>query len=288
MAAREAGKPGHVRRLDQRIGRHLGQQAGDARTMFGKDPLDRGTVENIAQKNVIGWRGGEFFQDGDGVKIEPAELDPEGAAARGLQLRQGAECGIDCVHAAVGQEEVGLGRRGKGPTEVTLHLGDAVAEAKRHLRRAFHAAAETDLFLANSGMNAIYAAFRALSELQAARGRTLWIQLGWLYLDTIAILKKFSAAPADYVFLRDVFDRAAIERVFAEHGPRIAGLLTEVPTNPLIQTPDVPWLAGLARRHGAALILDPSVASPFAVDLLSHGDVATASLTKYTASDGDI
>jgi len=170
----------------------------------------------------------------------------------------------------------------------TLFHGDAVAEVKRHLRRAFPAAAETDLFLANSGMNAIYAAFRALSELQAARGRTLWIQLGWLYLDTIAILKKFSAAPADYVFLRDVFDRAAIERVFAEHGPRIAGLLTEVPTNPLIQTPDVPWLAGLARRHGAALILDPSVASPFAVDLLSHGDVATASLTKYTASDGDI
>ena len=34
-------------------------------------------------------------------------------------------------------------------------------------------------------MNAIYAAFRASAALQQARGRTVWLQLGWLYLDTI-------------------------------------------------------------------------------------------------------
>jgi len=169
-----------------------------------------------------------------------------------------------------------------------LFAGDAAAEIRRQVRPAFPTAGAPDLFLANSGMNAVYASFRALTELQAARGRTLWIQLGWLYLDTIAILKNFTAAPGDYLYLRDVFDRAAIERVFAEHGPRIAGLLTEVPTNPLLQTPDVPWLAALARRHGAALILDPSLVSAFNADLLPHADIVTASLTKYTASEGDI
>ncbi|HSY53401.1 MAG TPA: PLP-dependent transferase [Opitutaceae bacterium] len=169
-----------------------------------------------------------------------------------------------------------------------LFAGDATAEVKRHLSRAFPAAGDADLFLASSGMNAIYAAFRALSELQAGYGRTVWIQLGWLYLDTIAILKKFTAAPGDYIYARDVFDREALERLFAEHGPRIAGLVTEVPTNPLIQTPDLPWLAALARRHGAALILDPSTASAFNVDLLPHADVVVTSLTKYTASEGDV
>ncbi|MGA3007202.1 MAG: PLP-dependent transferase [Opitutaceae bacterium] len=169
-----------------------------------------------------------------------------------------------------------------------LFAGDAEAEVINHLRRAFPTASGGDLFLANSGANAIYAAFRALSELQAGYGRTLWIQFGWLYLDTMAVLKKFALAPEDYVHVRDVFDRPALERLFAEHGRRIAGVVTEVPNNPLIQTPDVPWLAALARHHGAALILDPSIASAFNVNLLPHADAVTTSLTKYTASEGDV
>ncbi|HEV8073223.1 MAG TPA: PLP-dependent transferase, partial [Opitutaceae bacterium] len=168
-----------------------------------------------------------------------------------------------------------------------LFPGDAAAEVKRHLRPAFPGAGDDDLFPASSGMNAVYAAFRALAELQAGYGRTVWIQLGWLYLDTISILKKFTA-PGDYIYASDVFDRAAIERLFTEHGRRIAGIITEVPTNPLIQTPDLPWLVALARRHGATLILDPTVASAFNVNLLPYADVVTTSLTKYAASEGDV
>jgi len=146
----------------------------------------------------------------------------------------------------------------------------------------------TDLLLANCGMNAIYAAFRAAAELQATRGRTLWVQFGWLYLDTIAILKKFTAAPGDYIYVSDVFDRAAIERLFADHGDRIAGIFSEVPTNPLIQTPDVPWLTALARRHGALVLLDPSVNSVFNLEVLPHADLVVSSLTKYAANEGDL
>jgi cystathionine gamma-synthase len=169
-----------------------------------------------------------------------------------------------------------------------LFAGDATAEVKRELRHAFPTAGEADLLLANCGMNAVYAAFRATAELQATRGRTLWVQLGWLYLDTIAILKKFTATPGDYIYVPDVFDRAGLERLFAEHGDRIAGIVSEVPTNPLIQTPDVPWLAALARRHGALLLLDPSVTSAFNLDVLPYADVVVTSLTKYAASEGDL
>ncbi len=166
--------------------------------------------------------------------------------------------------------------------------GDAAAEVRRHLRHALPLATDADLILAPSGMNAIWAAFRAAADLQAARGRTVWLQLGWLYLDTIAILKKFTAAPIDYVYLRDVFDLAAIERIFLAHGSRIAGLVAEVPTNPLIQTPDLPALAALCRRHGALLLVDPSISSVFNLDVLPHADVVVSSLTKYTGSDGDL
>lgn len=173
-------------------------------------------------------------------------------------------------------------------TPETRFAGDAAAEIRRVLRRALPGAGDADLILAPSGMNAIYAAFQASAELQAARGRTVWLQLGWLYLDTIAILKKFTRSAADYVYIRDPLDREAIERIFAQHGPRIAGVMAELPTNPLIQTPDVAALSALCRQHGAHLLVDPSVASVFCVNALPHADVVVASLTKYTASEGDL
>jgi cystathionine gamma-synthase len=183
---------------------------------------------------------------------------------------------------------VRLGIRRAAESE-PLFPGNAPSEIRRVLRRALPAAGDADLFPACSGMNAIYAVFRAVSDLQAARGRTLWVQLGWLYRDTTALLRRFTPHPArDYVYLPDVFDAAALERLFAEKGGRIAGIFAETPTNPLIQTPDVPALALLARQHGAKLVLDPSIASLFCVDVLGHADVVVNSLTKFAASGGDI
>ncbi len=166
--------------------------------------------------------------------------------------------------------------------------GDAAAEVRGVLHRALPETSDADLLLANCGMNAIYAAFRASADLQAARGRTVWLQLGWLYLDTIAILKKFTTTPADYVYVRDALDLEGIERIFTKHGGQIAGVFAELPTNPLMQTPDVVALSSLCRRHGAHLIVDPSVASVFNVDVLRHCDAVVSSLTKYTASEGDL
>ncbi|MFT3830333.1 MAG: PLP-dependent transferase [Opitutaceae bacterium] len=160
---------------------------------------------------------------------------------------------------------------------------------KRELRRAFTGAGDEDLFLAPNGMNAVHSAFAAVNAVQAPRGRTVWIQLGWLYLDTIAILEKFTTAPAaDHVVLPAVHDLAAVRRVLEENRGRVAAIVTEAPTNPLIQCADILGLAALVREHGAHLVLDASIASPWNVDVLPHADLALASLTKYAAGDGDL
>lgn len=167
--------------------------------------------------------------------------------------------------------------------------GYPAARVKGAVARAFQSAAPEDVFLANSGMNAIYAAFRIAEALQRPRGRRIWVQLGWLYLDTIAILQKFTEVPAkDYVYLRDVLNFDALRQLFASKGQEIAGVVAEVPTNPLIQTPDLPALYELCRAHGALLIVDPTVASPLNIDVLPYCDLAVNSLTKYAASEGDI
>jgi cystathionine gamma-synthase len=167
--------------------------------------------------------------------------------------------------------------------------GYAPAAVKGHVARFYQHAATSDVFLSSSGMNAIAATFRVVSDLQRPRGRTRWLQLGWLYLDTIAILQKFTDTPSeDHLYQADVFDLAALKAIFAAQGGRIAGLITEVPTNPLIQTPDIAAISALCREHGVILVIDPTIASPLNIDVLPHADVAANSLTKYTASEGDV
>jgi len=174
------------------------------------------------------------------------------------------------------------------PHPEDVFKGDASAEIRRQLRAVLPATADADIILANCGMSAMYAAFRAVAAAQAPRGRTVWLQLGWLYLDTISILKQFTAKPADYVYVRDVADLEGLARIFAAHGARIAGVVAEVPTNPLIQTPDLPAIAALCRQHGARLLVDPSISSVFSLNVLPHADLVVSSLTKYTASEGDL
>ena len=188
------------------------------------------------------------------------------------------------------ESEDRLAALGEGPqprAEETCK-GDARARVLAALRPLFSGAPDAFILLANSGMNAIYTAFRAVNEVQAPRGRTGWVQLGWLYLDTIAILRKFTAAKEDYIHVRNVMDLAELERVFALRGDRIAGVMAEVPTNPLVQTPDVAALAALCRRHSVKLVLDPSLVSAFSADCLPHADLVVTSLTKYTGNEGDV
>lgn len=173
-------------------------------------------------------------------------------------------------------------------TAETLFEGDALSEIRHNLQPLFSGTSPDDILIANCGMNAIAVAYYALAERQAKNGRTIWIQLGWLYLDTISLLKRSAGTAEDYVHFPDVFDLKAIRQLFAEKGDHVAGIIIEAPTNPLLQTPNLAAIAAVAHEHGAALIIDPSISSPYAVDVLPYADIVVASLTKYTASEGDL
>lgn len=175
-----------------------------------------------------------------------------------------------------------------GATSETLFTGDSLSEIRRHLQPLFAHTTPADILIANCGMNAIAVAFRSLAARQAKQGRTIWLQLGWLYLDTITLLKRSAVSAEDYVHFPDVFDLTVIQQLLAEKGDRVAGIIIEAPTNPLLQTPDLAAISTLAHQHGATVIIDPSISSPYAVDVLPYADIVVASLTKYTASEGDL
>ncbi|HEX2101608.1 MAG TPA: PLP-dependent transferase [Candidatus Synoicihabitans sp.] len=165
---------------------------------------------------------------------------------------------------------------------------DPLGVVIRSIQTGFAGTQPEDIILAPSGMSAFHAAWRTVADLQASRGRTVWLQLGWLYLDTIALLKRYAKRPSDYVYLRDVTDVGAIAAACAAAGDRLAGLVTEAPTNPLVQTPDLDAVSAHVRRCGGRLVIDPTLVSPLNVDVLPHADVVVNSLTKYAASEGDV
>lgn len=147
---------------------------------------------------------------------------------------------------------------------------------------------EANLFLAQGGMNAFYAAFTAINQLLRPEGRRRWVQLGWLYVDTIKVLSALCEPGCEPIVWNDAFDLKGLARELRQRRSEIAGIITEAPTNPLIQTPDLVALRALADEIGCPLVLDPSVASVANVDVTPWADVVVVSLTKYAARFGDV
>lgn len=181
---------------------------------------------------------------------------------------------------------VAAGRMDKVAEETVA--GDAVSLLRSQLARGFGASDPDAIVLAGSGMNAFYRAFRSASAAQSRRGRSIWIQLGWLYLDTMAVIEKLGNGPEDRKVILQIDDLDTLRRVVTECGPRLAGLITEAPSNPLIQTPDLAAVAEMVHEAGGLMIVDPSVASAFNVDVFPYADLIATSLTKYTAWEGDV
>ncbi|EPG74401.1 Cys/Met metabolism PLP-dependent enzyme [Leptospira fainei serovar Hurstbridge str. BUT 6] len=142
-----------------------------------------------------------------------------------------------------------------------------------------------EVFLTNSGMNGIYTAFKVLDEIRAKEGKDLWLRLGWLYVDNIRILEKYSRG--SHIF-HEVGDLTELEEFLEKEGDHVAAILTESPTNPLIQVPDYPKLKELLARYGIPLVADISVAGSAVVDLSPFADVIVESLTKFACGHADV
>ena len=120
-----------------------------------------------------------------------------------------------------------------------------------------------------------------------ANGRRRWLQLGWIFFDTVSLLEK-RVIDVEHTTVDDPFDLAAVECALAAHPGEFAGIIAEVPSNPGLQTPDVPALREIADRAGCALVLDSTIATPYNVDVLPYADVVCESLTKYAAGSADV
>ena len=137
--------------------------------------------------------------------------------------------------------------------------------------------------LCGSGMNAIYAAYAAVKETVAAE-RDIFVQYGWIYTDSIHILRKCSN---EFHQIGRVTDFEELKAYLEKNGHRVAGVITETVSNPLLQSPDLPAVAELARQYGFTVILDNTFATPWNVDVTPYADIIVESLTKFASGKGD-
>ena len=144
---------------------------------------------------------------------------------------------------------------------------------------------QKNVCLTPSGMNAIYCALRGLKTIQNVNNRTKLIQLGWLYLDTMNIVEHYF--DENKIFY-DINNLDLLKDYLKINGHTISAIITEIPTNPLLQTVDLVRLKTLCITYNIPLVIDATFATPFNLDLKPYADIYVESLTKFASGNADV
>lgn len=159
----------------------------------------------------------------------------------------------------------------------------AISNIKNMLSKAYGTSSEK-IILSNCGMNALFAATEALVVVQKKIRKTKIVQLGWLYVDTMEIIERKENSHVQI----NIFDFIQLENWLEKNQEKVAVLITEVVSNPLLQCVDLPRLYEICSRFSIKLIVDNTLATPFCVDVLPFCDLAVESLTKFACGNADL
>lgn len=139
-----------------------------------------------------------------------------------------------------------------------------------------------DLFLYESGMAAIYAAYRAVTRRRPGK-KTL--QLEFPYVDALKIQQQFGSGAA---FLPHGSGEGMLEALQRVRAGEFAAVFCEVPSNPLLHTVDLKAISSACRDSATPLLVDDTVSSHVNVEVFPYADVVTTSLTKWVSGEGDV
>lgn len=159
---------------------------------------------------------------------------------------------------------------------------------------------EDDVYLYPSGMSSIFNTHRIM---MACRGRMKSICFGLVfvptvrnaweltphrfpYIDTLKILEKWGPGCQFYGNGSDE-DLNDLERR-CERGERFLALFCEFPGNPLLKSPNLRRIRGLADRFDFAVIVDETIGNFLNIHVLPDADVVVSSLTKVFSGDSNV
>ena len=68
----------------------------------------------------------------------------------------------------------------------------------------------------------------------------------------------------------------------------VLALFTEFPSNPLLRSPNLPRLRGLADRYDFLIVIDETIGNFANVDVFPYADVLASSLSKSFSGVGNV
>lgn len=239
-----------------------------------------------AADDLLAWLGGAYakLEVDEGVFLVHCDGADETRSHDLRKFVQHTGCGISSrqaedlliQHGQLGERFSEEGFRGNAQTKVESDLAGLMG------------CRASDVLVCASGMNAFYAGFRSVHEFSQSRGRAAWLQLGWLYLDSGKILEQFLDEGETLECLYDISDVDLVIERIRSLGDALAAVVVECPSNPLIKVCDLERIAAAVREQGGVMIVDPTIASVYNVDVLPFADLLVTSLTKYASIEGDV
>ena len=137
-----------------------------------------------------------------------------------------------------------------------------------------------DVYLFQTGMAAIFYVHNFLLK---ARGDLKTIQFGVPFHQTRHIFKFWGPGFHFFPLATELDD---LDKYLTSNP--VLGIWTEIPTNPLLVTPDLHGLRAIANKHKIPLIIDDTVGSFCSVDVLGIADIVITSLTKSFSGYADV
>lgn len=157
---------------------------------------------------------------------------------------------------------------------------------KERIASFYDGVSSEDVFLFSSGMGAVSAVHRCVTEDNDAPT----IQIDFPYLDSFKVQEQFGAV-VDFS-ITNSGGVTETEAWLKEQGGRekgsAAALFSEIPSNPLLRSPDLRRLSELLRPLEIPLVVDDTVATSVNVDAFRYADIITTSLTKTFSGAGDV
>ncbi|KAI8381077.1 pyridoxal phosphate-dependent transferase [Radiomyces spectabilis] len=150
--------------------------------------------------------------------------------------------------------------------------------------RGIKGIAEDDVYLFPCGMSAIYHAHRYAMTIGNADLKS--VCFGFPYTDTLKILQKFGAGCHFYGLGED----QQIDELEAllQSGDRILSLFCELPSNPLLKSPNMRRLRALADQYDFLIVVDETIGNFCNVAALEWADMVVSSLTKVFSGDSNV
>mmetsp|Transcript_16983 Transcript_16983/g.25221 ORF Transcript_16983/g.25221 Transcript_16983/m.25221 type:complete len:689 (-) Transcript_16983:104-2170(-) len=175
---------------------------------------------------------------------------------------------------------------------------DSTTNYKQQLRERISSIVKqspSTVHLAPSGMAAIYAALRCVRRRFYSNNSSQSVVVyGFPYLDTLKMCgrRELSSGGVEFFGHGNSSDLTQLKELLAmkkNKKNKICALITEFPSNPLLNCHDLHELRRLADEYKFALIVDDTIGNFANVDLLSSGvaDVVCTSLTKLFNGRGD-